>query len=168
MSSLDRRKFLTSALALTAGASLVACGFTPAYGPTGPAANLQGSIRVADPSDKNGFDLVERLEERLGRPQTARYDLNYAITTKVVAAGITADNAITRYNLQGHIDWRLIERASGVQITAGKAQSFTSWSATASTVAGIAAEDDAAFRLMRILADQIVAQLVASSGQWLK
>ncbi len=26
-------------------------------------------------SDKNGFDLVERLEERLGRPQVARYDL---------------------------------------------------------------------------------------------
>lgn len=168
MSSSDRRTFLTTTLAALAGVPLAACGFTPAYGPSGPAAHLQGSIRVADPGDKNGFDLVERLEERLGRPQSPRSDLEFSITTKPMGVGITEDNAITRYNLTGHVDWRLIDRATGQQITAGRAQSFTSWSATASTVAGIAAEEDAAFRLMRILADQIVTQLVATSGQWLK
>jgi LPS-assembly lipoprotein len=40
-------------------------------------------------------------------------------------------------------------------------KSFTAYSATGSTVAGLAAEEDAATRLMRILADQIVARLVA-------
>ena len=45
-------------------------------------------------------------------------------------------------------------------------QSFTSYSATGSTVAGLAAEEDAALRLMHILADQIVTRLLATSGQW--
>jgi LPS-assembly lipoprotein len=43
-------------------------------------------------------------------------------------------------------------------------QSFTAYSATGSTVAGLAAEEDAATRLMRILADQIVARLIAASA----
>ncbi|MFT4149047.1 MAG: LPS assembly lipoprotein LptE [Paracoccaceae bacterium] len=164
MSSSDRRTFLT----LLAAAPLAACGFTPAYGPAGPARNLQGAIRVADPADKNGFDLVERLEERLGRPDAARYDLRFLLVTKSIGVGVMPDNTITRYNLVGTVDWRLTERGTGRQVTAGKVQNFTSWSATTSTVAGLAAEEDAAFRLMRILADQIVTQLVATSGKWLK
>jgi LPS-assembly lipoprotein len=44
-------------------------------------------------------------------------------------------------------------------------KSFTAYSATGSTVAGLAAEEDAAYRLMRILADQIVAQLIATSDK---
>ena len=142
------------------------CGFTPALGPGGAAEGLQGSIRVADPADKSAFDLVERLEERIGRPETARFDLGYVITTKAIGVGITPDNAITRYNLTGLVDWTLTERATGARVAGGRVENFTSYSATGSTVAGLAAEEDAAFRLMRILADQIVSYLIASSGDW--
>jgi len=160
MSSFNRRSFLLTPLALAA------CGFTPAYGPNGPARTLQSSIRVADPSDKNGFDLVERLEERLGRPKAERFDLTYSIKTTAVGVGITPDNAITRYNLNGTIDWALTNRATGTRVTGGEVKSFTSYSATGSTVAGLAAQEDAARRLMRILADQITARLLATSGTW--
>lgn len=162
MSSFNRRSLLILPLALAA------CGFAPAYGPSGPARGLQGLIRVADPSDKNGFDLVERLEEQLGRPSADQYDLGYTIKTDSVGVGITPDNAITRYNITGSIDWTLTERASGTRVTGGSVQSFTSWSATGSTVAGLAAEQDAYLRLMRILADQIVLRILASSGNWAK
>jgi LPS-assembly lipoprotein len=40
-------------------------------------------------------------------------------------------------------------------------RNFTSWSATGSTVAGIAAEEAAAARLMQILADDIITRLIA-------
>ncbi len=148
--------------------ALAACGFTPAYGPGGPAAGLTGTIRAADPSDKNAFDLVARLDQRLGRPKADRYDLTYAITTQPVGVGITPDNAITRYNLKGAVDWTLTDRATGTRLTGGKVESFTSYSATGSTVAGLAAEEGAAARLMSILADQIVTRLIATSGDWLK
>lgn len=143
---------------------LAACGFTPAYGPQGSAGKLTETVWVQDPEDKHAFDLVERLEERLGRPEDTRYDLAYTITTESVGVGITSDNKITRYNLKGVVDYALTERATGVRVTGGRVQSFTAYSATGSTVAQLAAEEDAGLRLMRILADQIVARLIAASA----
>lgn len=121
---------------------------------------------MADPDDKLGFDLVERLEERLGRPEAARFDLGYSIVTKAESLGITPEDAITRFHLTGHIDWTLTSRETGQRATGGRVQGFTAYSATGSTVAGLAAEEDAAYRLMRILADQIVTRLLATSGSW--
>lgn len=148
--------------------ALAACGFSPAFGPGGPATGLPGTIRASEPNDKNGFDFVERLEERLGRPQAVAYDLTYTITTEAKGVGIAPDNAITRYNLNGSVTWALTSRASDVRLTGGTVKSFTSYSATGSTVAGLSAEQDAYRRLMRILADQIVTRLIATSGAWAK
>jgi LPS-assembly lipoprotein len=159
MSSFNRRTLLTF-LALSG------CGFAPAYGPGGAATGLQGTVRAGDPADKNAFDLVQRLEERLGRPTTPLYDLGYVITATPVGVGITPENAITRYNLTGTVEWTLTARATGARVAGGRVESFTSYSATGSTVAGLAAEEDASIRLMRILADQIVTRLIATAGQW--
>jgi LPS-assembly lipoprotein len=158
MSSYNRRFVLVLPLALAA------CGFAPAYGPGGTAVQLVETVRVADPSDKNSFDLVERLEERLGRPENHRFNLAYTIKTEAVGVGITTENEITRFNLTGTVDYTLTDKASGTRLTGGRVQGFTAYSATGSTVAGLAAEEDAAFRLMRILADQIVARLIAASA----
>jgi LPS-assembly lipoprotein len=159
MSSCNRRTLLFAPLALAA------CGFTPAYAPGGAATGLMGTVRAADPADKLSFDFVERVEERLGRPEAHRYDLAYSIVTETVGVGITPDNQITRYNLKGAIDWTLSDTATGARITGGRVQSFTAFAATGSTVAGLAAEEDAAYRLMRLLADQIVTRLVAEAAK---
>ena len=154
---------MTRRALLTAPLLLAACGFTPAYGPGGGATKLPGAVRVQDPTDKNAFDLVERLEERLGRPEAVRYDLSFTITTEALGVGVTADNTITRYNLKGVVEYSLTERATGARVSGGRVQSFTAYSATGSTVAQLAAEEDAAYRLMRILADQIVARLIGAA-----
>jgi LPS-assembly lipoprotein len=155
---------LSRRLAFLAPLALAACGFTPAYAPGGTATGLRGAVWVQDPTDRNGFDLVERLEERLGRPETVRYDLAFTITTEAVGVGITTANEISRFNLKGAVDYTLTERATGTRVAGGRVQNFTAYSATGSTVALLAAEEDAATRLMRILADQIVARLVASTA----
>ena len=155
---------LSRRFVLLAPLALAACGFTPALAPNGPATALLETVYVQDPTDKNGFDLVERLEERLGRPENPKYDLAYTIITETVGVGITTDNKITRYNLKGVIDYAMTDRASGARVTGGRVQNFTAYAATGSTVAVLAAEEDAALRLMRILADQIVARLIAASA----
>jgi LPS-assembly lipoprotein len=162
MSSFNRRTLILMPLALAA------CGFTPAYGPKGPASGLIDQIRIGDPTDKNSFDLVERLEERLGRTSAGRYDLSYTITTDTSGVGIATDNSTTRYQLYGTVEWSLTERATATRVTGGKATGFTSYSATASTVAALSGEENAALRLMHILADEIVTQLVATAGIWAK
>ena len=146
--------------------AMAACGFTPTLAPGSAAAGLQGRIRVADPTDKNGFDFLQHMEERLGRPESPAYDVAYTITTAAVGVGINPQGDIQRYNLTGKIDWTLTRRADGARVTGGQAQSFTSYSATGTTVAELSAAQDAAVRLMGILADQIVADLQATAAAW--
>lgn len=157
MSSYNRRTLLILPLALAA------CGFTPAYGPKGPAQRLQGRIRAADPTDKNGFDFVTAIEARFGRTKEPRYALAYTITTQAVGVGYATDTTITRYNLKGRADWSLTDLASQTRVAGGTAENFTSWSATSATVAALSAEQAAAERLMVILADQIAAEILAAS-----
>lgn len=155
-----------SKLLLICAMALAACGFTPAYAPGGGGAALQNAVLAAEPRDKAAFDLVERLEERLGPSDRPLYGLAYKITQTPYGVGLTTDNAITRYNLTGVVEWELTDVMTGERLTGGKSENFTSYSATGSTVAGLAAQEDASQRLMRILADQIVTQLLATSGQW--
>jgi LPS-assembly lipoprotein len=144
--------------------ALAACGFTPAYAPGGAATQLLGAVQVQEPTDRNGFDLVEQLEQRLGLPENPRYDLAFTITTEAIGVGITPENEISRFNLRGVATYSLTERSTGARIAGGKVQGFTAYFTTGSTVAVLAAEEDAAFRLMRILADQIIAQLLAATA----
>ena len=157
MSSFNRRTLLLMPLALAA------CGFTPAYGPKGPAQALQGALRPTDPTDKNSYDFVSAVEARFGRAKSPRYGLAYTITTETVGAGFTTTNTITRFNLRGSVDWTLNDLETGTRLGGGTVNNFTSWSATGATVAGLSAEEDAAERLMTILADQIAAQILAAS-----
>ena len=89
MSSFNRR----SVLALLA---LGGCGFTPALGTGGAAQGLMGTVRAQDPKDQLDYDLVGRIEERLGRPQVAMYDLTYSTQTNTEGVAITGEGAITR------------------------------------------------------------------------
>ena len=160
----DRR--ILPVLALVPMLAATGCGFTPAFGPDGPAAKLQDAIQVQSPTEKHGFDLVERLEQRLGRSRTPTLTLAYRIKTATNGVGITPDNAITRFNVTGAVDFVLSDVATGAELTKGTVESFTSYSASGTTVSTLAAERDAESRLMRLLADQIVARLVATSGAW--
>lgn len=146
--------------------ALAACGFSPAYGPNGPAKGLQGRIRPTAPADKNGFDFVTAIQARFGRTQDARYALAYTITTEAVGVGYATDTSITRYNLKGKVDWTLTDLETDSRVTGGTVENFTSWSATSATVAGLSAEEDAAERLMVILADQIALQIIAASSRF--
>ena len=162
MSSSDRRTLLKSLAALP----LAACGFTPAFAPGGPAEGLLGQILVDAPDDKDSFDLVARLEERLGRSRSPAYRLSYRIETETKGQAIEPDNTINRYQIHGEVSYALHEAGSDTVLTRGKVSSFTAYSAFGTAVATAASEADAHARLMTILADQIVTQLIASSAAW--
>lgn len=159
MSSSDRRQFLI----LLAALPLAACGFTPAYAPGAAGDRLRGRVAVQAPENRNEFAFAGRLETRLGRASAAEYDLGYSLKLERVSGGISPDNDITRYTLRGEATYTLTERATGTRTAGGKVRNFTSWSATGSTVAGVTAEEAANERLMTILADDIVARLIAEA-----
>ena len=161
MSWSDRR----SVLALLLAAPLAACGFAPAYGPGGAASALRGAVDLAVPEDRDGFDFATRLEDRLGRAATPRFRLTWTLDSTPVGAGITPTGAITRYTLKGRARFVLTAAADGRTVTSGTVESFTSWATSGSTVATLTAEQDARRRLMVILADQVVARLIAAAPQ---
>lgn len=156
----DRRAILLSLLGLGA------CGYEPVYGPGGSAEALRGQIDVDDPIDPEGFALVRQLERRLGLPQAPVYRLSASIALEEDELGILQDQTITRYNVVGEAAYTLTEISTGIAVTSGVASSFTSYSATGTTVATLSAQRDARERLMVILADQITAELLASSSEW--
>lgn len=164
MSSSDRRAILALLAALPL--ALAACGFVPAYAPGGPAEGLLGGVTVDAPVDKDAFDLVARLEERLGRTRTPAFRLSYRIETETEAQAIAPDNTINRYLVTGSVQFALHDAATDAVRTTGKASSFTAYSAFGTSVATAASEADAHARLMAILADQIVTRLIATSGDW--
>ena len=166
MSLSSRRIFLTTLLGL--GAMLGACGFTPVYGPDGAAQGLQGSIAVATPDNRDAYELVKQLEQRLGQPNSARFDLAYDITTRVEDAGVTATHEITRSQIFGTVTFTLTDTTSGAQVQSGSVTSFTSFSNLGTTVSTATVERDAYRRLMVLLAGLLTTRLIATAPDWLE
>ncbi|MBT0957845.1 hypothetical protein IV417_10625 [Alphaproteobacteria bacterium KMM 3653] len=158
----DRRGFLAGLGAL----SLAGCGFTPVHAPGGAGEAVRGQFLVAPPRDREQFSFSNRVEDKIGRNEAAPLALAYRIATRADSVAITADQEIQRYNLEGFVEYEVIDRASEEVLSSGTVRNFTSYSATGTTVATLAAERDAYGRLMVILADQLVTRLYASAGSF--
>lgn len=153
---------LTRRAALLGLVALAGCGLTPAYGPDGAGTALRGRVALRAPDDPDSFALNRRLIERLGPEDVARYTLGYSLTTAVVAQAITADDIATRFSLNGTADFILTDQTTSQTVNSGRVSSFTSYSATGTTISTLSGERDAHQRLMVMLADQIVTRLLAS------
>ncbi|MGN0932203.1 LPS assembly lipoprotein LptE [Falsigemmobacter intermedius] len=159
MWSSDRRKFLV----LLAAAPVAACGFSPAMAPGGAAHALWQQVQIDDPVERNGFNYVTRLEERLGRATGPRFRLSWTLRTEAVGAAVTPSGAITRYSLIGRVTYSLTRIEGGQTVASGNLESFTSFDSSGSTLASVTAERDAYERLAVILADQTTARLMAAA-----
>lgn len=142
--------------------ALGGCGLTPVYGTNGNGTALRGAVSFTVPDTVAGYRLRERFIQRLGDTELARYSLSVALTQETSAATITLDGDTTRFNLIGSADYVLTD-ASGKTVLSDSVETFTSYSATGSTVATQAAQVDANARLSVALADLIVARLLLLS-----
>lgn len=156
MSSSDRR----TVLSLLAALPLAGCGFTPVYAPGRATAGLRNGVLVDEPRDRLSFDLVRAVEDRLGNPDSPRYGLAVGISVSTSALAVQGSAAVTRYNLVGSANYVLRDLTTDALVTSGTVESFTSYSATASTVATATAASDAQRRLSIALADLIVSRLL--------
>ena len=158
MSWYNRRLLLLSC------AALAGCGFAPAHGPGGAAMRLRGAVLVDEPDSRPGYLLTRRFEERLDRATRPRYGLSYSISLTDRPIAISQANVITRYNKLGQVKWGLRDLDGDAVLLSGTEDSFTSYSASGTTVATQAAERDAEARLMTILTDRIITRLTAQAG----
>lgn len=154
--ALPRRAVLLAPLALAA------CGFAPVYGSGGGAADLRGAIAFSEPRSPSDFVLEGRLQERLGAPVAPRYRLQTEVTVTETPAAFAPGRRIVRYTIDGTARFALAT-LEGAPVISGTVTAFTAYSATGTSVANLAAEDDARHRLSVLLADQIVTRILAAA-----
>ncbi len=160
MSSKATRR-LPRRLALLGLAALAGCGFVPVYGPGGGMSALHGATDIRAPANEASFRLRDQLLRRLGPNDAALYTLVTTISIRRVSVAVAKGRGSTRINLLGSSDYSL-RAADGTTITSGSVSGFTGYSTTGTTVATEAAEADAEERLAVLLADQIMARLMAA------
>ncbi len=161
--SFSNRRFVLLGLAAT---PLAGCGFTPVYGPGGAGNAIRNRIRVEPPQNRLEFELVSRLEDRLGRADTPSYILTYGLETDETGLAITGADDVTRVNISGTLSFAVTEADSDVQVQAGSVSTFSAFANTGTPVATTAARRDAEDRLMLALADQLVSRLLAGAHRW--
>jgi LPS-assembly lipoprotein len=145
--------------ALLALLAVGACGFTPALAPGGGMLKLRNTVAVSAPDTIAGFAIRSRLIDRLGLATTPIATLSVNVEQALDVASQSQSGSTLRYNVVGAAGWQLTA-ANGTVWGSGQVEAFTSYAATGSTVATQSAATDAVGRLMTILADKVVTQLM--------
>jgi len=140
------------------------CDFKPIYAKGTAARGLTGQIALGQVSDRIGFEMHEELELRLGKAVLPKYVLDVQIEIESEGLAITADAAITRFNLSATATYKLTPVVGGDPVLVDHARSFTAYSATASAFATRVAERDARRRLAVAIADQIATRIAATAA----
>ena len=143
--------------------ALMACGFTPVYGPNGSANVLLNSVLVQEPKNREGYLLTKKIEKHLGRATDPRFNLGVTVTTSETALNVDSTGNINRYNVLGLVEYTLRDTQTGQIAASGRVNSFTGYSASGTTVSAQAAKEDAQERLMIILADLLISNLITTS-----
>ncbi|MHA3914919.1 LPS assembly lipoprotein LptE [Halovulum sp. GXIMD14793] len=126
-----------------------------------------GRIAIDNPDSRFDFDMRDRLVTRLGEAHSPEYRLSVNSAINEEGRAVRSDAAITRVNLDGETVFSLYRLNEDKPVFSGRVRAFTAYSTTASAFATQTAAEDAARRLARNLADQIVLRLAASADEWL-
>lgn len=156
-------------LALALGASVSACGFTPVYKDGSAASNLHGKIDIDLVKGRNGFELRQRLEDRLGRADVgAPYVLTFKLTVTESGLAVTEDEGTTRTNLTGIAAFTIRARGTQRIVYEDQVKNITAFGSTSETYPSSVAEKDANIRLAQALADQIATRIAITANGWAK
>lgn len=140
---------------------LAACGFTPVYGPGGGGQALQGAVALPVAKNDAQYAFNQRFEDRLGRASSgAPYVLKMQFQKSDQDLGSTSTGSTTRIRLIGRVFFTLSDAGTGAVLRDARTNAFVGYSTTGSTVATRAAERDAEERLMVLLADQVIDDLL--------
>ncbi len=99
----------------------------------------------------------------MGRATDPRFNLGVTVTTSETALNVDSTGNINRYNVLGLVEYTLRDTQTGQIAASGRVNSFMGYSASGTTVSAQAAKEDAQERLMIILADLLISNLIATS-----
>lgn len=133
------------------------CSFAPVFKLQNSPEYLKGKVEFPKPTNREAYILVSRLEENFGPLEKVLFKLS--VSFSISKKGFGSLGNISRYNLPGSASFVLTEVSTGKVIISDEVNTFTSYSASAQTLATETAERSARDRLMKALADQITTSI---------
>ena len=146
---------------------LGACGFKPVYATSTSTNSVRNNFDLSAPTDRGTYEFYHNLKGQISDKPQALYALSYTIFQRATNAATYADGKSHREVLKGSLAYRITRKINGQTVKTGNVKGFTSYSALASSVASDAAGRVSTKRLMKILSDHLVDELmmVAAKGE---
>ena len=132
------------------------CGFTPVYAPGSKTATELSDITIAPPkNDVASFIFVKELEDRIGRNLNGGKVLKHDIWIFEEGAGLIGAD---RIRVIGKVTYEVVSAKDGSSLFGGSVENFVGFSILNNITTFV--RKDATERLMTILVDQLVTQLM--------
>ena len=146
---------------------LGACGFEPVYATSTSTNSVRNNFDLSAPTDRGTYEFYHNLKGQISDNPQAQYALSYTIFQSATNPATDADGKSQRGVLKGSLAYRITRKINGQTVKTGNVKWLTSYSALASSVASDAAGCDSTKRLMKILSDNLVDELmmVAAKGE---
>lgn len=161
MLSSDRRTFLIGSAAVLGG-----CGFRPLYGEgNAGAAAIVDATALQEANDPETYAFRERVRRRLGDAGAGgQFLLQWALEYEEAGVAITRTSDVTRFQVTGIAQYRLIEQTTGKPVQEGSVKTTGAYDATAAAFATRAARRDEKQRIAEELAELAVTRLLAAAS----
>ena len=156
----DKKKYI---FALLLSVSIVGCSFEPAWVAGNNKAKIfWQKIDLKEPKTSSEFRLNRYLVSRVGDAKDAEFFLEYELSTETKRTALSFDGKAYRIRIQGEVKFSLINKSENIVLVSSNVKDSLGYSDAILAVTDQASERDAYERLMVLLGDKIVDELLKS------
>ena len=156
----DKKKYL---FALLLGVFITACSFEPAWMAQDQKVKiLWQKVDIENPKTSNEFHLNRHLASRLGNAKDSKLFLKYELFTETKRTALSFDGKAYRIRIHGEVKFSLIQNGENTILVSSSVKDSLGYSDAILAVTDQASERDAYARLMILLGDRIIDELLRS------
>ena len=156
----DKQKYL---LAVLCSVFIASCSFEPAWiAEENKTKILWRRVHIQEPITRNEFRLNRYLASRIGHAKDAEFFLEYELSTETKRTALSFDGKAYRIRILGEVKFSLIHSEKDTILLSSSVKDSLGYSDAILAVTDQASERDAYKRLMVLLGDRIVDELLSS------
>ena len=156
----DKKQYIFSILL---SVFIAGCSFEPAWIARNNKAKIfSKKIELNEPKTSNEFRLNRYLVSRFGDARDAEFFLKYELFTETKRTALSFDGKAYRIRIQGEVKFSLIHNSKNIVLFSKSVNDSVGYSDAILAVTDQASERDAYARLMVLLGDKIVDELLRS------
>jgi len=142
---------------------IIGCSFEPAWIAGNNTAKIfWQQVDLKEPKTSNEFRLNRYLVSRVGDAEDAKFFLKYELFTETKRTALSFDGKAYRIRIQGEVKFSLIHNSKNIVLVSSSIKDSVGYSDAILAVTDQASERDAYARLMVLLGNKIIDELLRS------